>query len=929
MRINLTLLSLLCVCSAAIADTGLKGTLTDAQTGKPVADANILLRDQAIFVVSGSDGVFTISNAAPGPDVLEIIAPGYNDSFTDVSITDGIVKNIGEIKLTPAGFEASSLDSVDFLFDETQIMDESDVSQSVGTILGAVDDIYYQAANFDFTTARFRLRGYSDDWTDSYINGIKYNDAMRNKFNYSGLGGMTSSAFRNRTVDVGLAAASYGFGGLGGSTDFTTYASQYAPGFRGNLSYTNSSYMLRAMLQYSTGLMSNGWAVSASVIGRYAPEGVGPIEGTWYNALGYSLSVEKIFNDRHRLNLTTWGAPAQRATNSWTCQEAYDLAGSNLYNPNWGYQDGKKRSAKVVTSFDPSVMLNWIWTPKMGTSLNTGVAFRMNSYSSTGLTWYNASDPRADYYHKLPSDHLPTADPGTPLYDAQLEVYEYYRDLWHDKAYRQIDWDALYQANYLNQLEGTDEKMFGRASYALEENHSNFTSAMFNSYLDHRINDILTMQAGVSFNYTNARYFKTMNDLLGATYWLDVDSWAEGDFPGDPDKLQNNLNNPNRKVGVGDKFGYDYNMISYNAHAWIQNQWNFRHWDINYALQFDYTNFHRDGNMRNGRAPENSYGAGKYHGYATGAGKLGVTYKINGRNYIVAHAAAGNRAPTPYSSYVSSRIKDTFMPGIKPETYVSGDLSYVWNFNRFRGSLTGFWTERYHGSEMTFFFDYDHFTNMTYSMSDVRTRFTGIELGMQFKILSNLSISAAGTFANYRYKNNPQGVMTAENGSIEDVYQKVYLKNYRVSNTPQQAYTLGVNYNVKNWFLEVNGVWTGDAYVTAAPTMHTTDFANFLISNDLVSSRSELDETMKKVARQDKLKQGWVFNASVGKVFYTKFGSVNLNLSVNNFANNRGIQTSGKQELKYKANKDRLYLWGNKYYYAQGIRVFLNLGIRF
>ena len=97
---------MLCICTSAIADTGVKGILIDAQTGKPVADANILLRDQAIFVVSGADGVFTISNAAPGSDVLEIIASGFDDNYTDVTLTDGMVKNIGEIKLTPSGFEA-------------------------------------------------------------------------------------------------------------------------------------------------------------------------------------------------------------------------------------------------------------------------------------------------------------------------------------------------------------------------------------------------------------------------------------------------------------------------------------------------------------------------------------------------------------------------------------------------------------------------------------------------------------------------------------------------------------------------------------------------------------------------------------------------------------------------------------------------------
>lgn len=65
-RIHISLMILLCLVAPALADTGLKGTVIDAQTGKAVSDANILLRDQAIFVVSGQDGVFTISNAAPG-----------------------------------------------------------------------------------------------------------------------------------------------------------------------------------------------------------------------------------------------------------------------------------------------------------------------------------------------------------------------------------------------------------------------------------------------------------------------------------------------------------------------------------------------------------------------------------------------------------------------------------------------------------------------------------------------------------------------------------------------------------------------------------------------------------------------------------------------------------------------------------------------
>ncbi len=73
----------------------------------------------------------------------------------------------------------------------------------------------------------------------------------------------------------------------------------------------------------------------------------------------------------------------------------------------------------------------------------------------------------------------------------------------------------------------------------------------------------------------------------------------------------------------------------------------------------------------------------------------------------------------------------------------------------------------------------------------------------------------------------------------------------------------------------------------------------------------------------------WVVNASVGKVLYTKFGSVNFNLSINNLLNNRNIQTGGWQEGKFDYTNYNVNKFPNKIWYAQGIRVFFNVGIRF
>ncbi len=955
MRVKLSLLLLLAFALPSLAATGLKGTLVDAGTGKPVPDANIFLKNQSIYVMGGADGHFTISNAKAGDDVIQISAYGFKDTDIDVKITDGKILDLGQIKIEAAGSTSLRANNEDYNMDNANEFEDEGALQGIGTIQGATDNIYYQSANYDFSVMRFRFRGYDSNWNIGYINGFDFNDAMRGRFNFSGLGGMTSSAFRNRSVEIGMEAANYGFGGIGGASNFTTYASEYAPGFRGNVSYTNSNYMLRLMLQYSTGLNKHGWAFSASVIGRYAPEGV--IKGTFYNSFGYSLSLQKVFNEKHSLNLTTWGAPTQRATNSAATQEAYDLAGTNLYNPSWGYLDGKKKSSKIVNSFDPAALLNWIWKPRQGTTINTGVGFRHNAYSSSALNWYQSADPRPDYYRYLPSYYNPNnswsnhymtelerqANPD--LWDSYMTDYQYYRYLWQsDENVRQLDWDAMYRANQLNNIYfDRNPELRGQSSYILEDRHSNQTAWMFNSYVDHRLNDVMTLQGGVSVNYTDAHYFKTIRSLLGGEFWRDIDNYSERDFPGNLEILQNNLNDPNRRVTEGDKFGYDYHIRSLSAKAWIQNQIVTRHWNVNYGLEVSYTNFMRYGEMRNGRAPENSYGAGRRHTFDNAAAKAGATYKLNGRNYFTVHASYGTRAPLPDYAYVSPRIKDTAVQGLKSERFLSADIAYTWNYSRFRGSVSAFITEMWDGIKRSGFYDYQLNTFMNYAMSGIHTQYRGVEIGLAYKILPSLTISGAATIANYLYKNNPLGVRSYENGSQEDVTRRVYIKNYHLGGTPQQAYNISLNYNApKNWFFELNANWLGDAYVDLAPTRHEempdlytvcAPTKQQILDNPGMTSyelmQQNLEEKRAEITNQEKLKDAFVLNFSVGKLIYTKWGALNFNLSVNNLLNNRNIQTGGYQEGKFDYTNYDINKFPNKYYYAQGIRVFFNFGIRF
>lgn len=915
MRLKLFLFLLLAIALPSLAQkTGVAGKVVDAATGSPVAGASIFLDGQGISVTTDPSGDFRISNAQAGTDVVVVVAYGYNDSSLPVELLAGSITELGNIGLQSSDMAQGFMeDSQDIYYDESLLDEEEGNAQSIGALTGASDDVYYKASSYSFNAMRFRFRGYNSEYQTTYINGINFNDLARGRFNYSTLGGM-NRAFRDKTTAIGLGASTFAMGGIGGSTDINTLSSAYAKGFNGSVAYTNSNYMLRAMATYSTGLTSNGWAFTVSAIGRYANEGV--IDGTFYNSAGLFMSLQKIFNERHSLNLTLFGAPTQRATASPTYEEAYQLADNNLYNPNWGYQNGDKRSARIVESFDPTAILNWIFRPGKNTTLNTGLAIRGVNYSSSALNWYNAADPRPDYYRYLPS-----------YFASDEDAYKLYTDLWHTESFRQINWDRLYMTNRLN-AEGVQPGQTDHgSSYILENRHSNQFNLIFNSTLNHRLTDYMTLQGGITANYTNAHYYKTIRDLLGGEYWLDIDQYSERDFPDNPDMLQNNLNNPNRKVGEGDVFGYDYNIHAVQLTAWLQNIITLPRWDINYGLKIGYTQFYRDGNMRNGRAPENSYGKGETHRFDTGAIKAGATYKINGRNFVQIHGEYETRAPLFEYAYISPRIKDTAIDGLTPERILSGDISYVWNYRRFRGSITGFWTEMFDQTERTSFYDDQYSTFMNYVLKGVHKTYKGVEVGMAFKLTPSITINAAGTYARYQYKNRPTGVRSYENGMMPDTAQVVYLKNFYVGGTPQIAGTIGIDWAAPGmWFFGISGSWMGDSYVNLSPIRHEALPKLW----EKYPDPQELEAKMAELAHQDKLKDAFVLNISIGKLIYiNRKVSLNVNLNIDNVLNNRNIMTYGYQQGRFDYTNYDSQKYPNKYSYGQGIKAFLNVGVRF
>lgn len=889
------------------AQTRLVGVVKVANTDDPLPTVTVTVMQQNFSTRTNAAGEFVLTFLEPGDADVSFSRSGYLPQVFPVKLLEDQEVDLGTIYLKVDVQEEARQEAILQLSESDFSEDEGRASQSVSASL-ARGDVYLSQTSYSFSPMRFRLRGYEQEFESTYVNGVHFNTLDRGGFNYSSLGGL-NDANRNKDIVVGTEANSFSYGNLGTNTNILNRASNFAAGTRASVAYSNRAYKLRGQATYATGLMPNGWAFAASGVFRWADEGL--VEGTFYNSAGYFFSAEKMINPKHSISLVTYGAPTKRASQSATTQEAYDLAGSIYYNAYWGYQDGVKRNSRIVKSFDPTAILSHDFKISETQRLRTGIAYHYSMYSNSALGFYNAVDPRPDYYRNMPSF---TSNPMTQ---------QTLSDQWvNDVNTRQINWGMLYKAN----IDNNDEYPNSNAKYVVERRHNNLQEIALNSTYTNQINPLLRLIAGVQVKKATDINFKTMDDLLGGNQWFDIDQFAERDFPTNPDIIQNDLNNPNREIKQGDKFGYRYNINILHSSAYVQNEWNLQKLDIYYAGQLTYTQFNRHGFMRNGRAPENSYGAGKVWFFVDPSLKLGATYKMDGRNRFYTNILAETRAPLPSGSYVSERIKDTRVPYLQSRKIISYDLNYAFLFKQVRGRASVFQTHMLGTSDNLGYYDDELRTFINHLITQSNKVYRGLELGITAKLNTNFSISASQTLSDFRYTNDAVGIKSYENGSMPDMEEVVLTKDLKINTGPQLAANITLDYfHPKMWFADITLNYFDNNYLDFAPN-------RFTVSN---MAKYETDEAKAALGTQEKLKGGFLIDASVGKVIYLpKRRSMNINLSFSNILNNTKLITGGFQQARLPLSDGNIDMNGlnrfpNKYYYAWGFNMFLNLGFRF
>jgi len=907
--------------------TELRGVVVDSKSQLPLFNVTASLSNTNLSANTNEQGEFVISNPAPGNQTLLINFTGYLEKRFVLEITTDQTVDLGTIYLEEDLTTEQQLSLITLT--EIDLGDDNSGSETTSGLLQASRDAFQQAAAFNWGQARFRVRSLDNEYGNTFINGIPMNKIYDGRPQYSNWGGLNDAA-RNQEFINGSMPNDYTFGGILGVQAINTRASFMRTGTRVSLSGTNTNYNGRAMITHGSGMTKNGWAYAASASYRMANEGF--FEGTDYDAKSFFLAIEKKINNNHSLNLSAIYAQNSRGKNSPNTQEVIDLMGYK-YNSYWGWQNGKKRNSRDKDVEEPIFILSHYWKISEKSSLNTNVAYQFGKISNTRLEYNGANNPDPTYYKNLPSYYLNYHDTSgsIPIWTPDYTKADQNRADF--LANSQINWNRLYQQN-------SSKGYSVNALYADVMQDNQLTA---NTLFNTQISNVVGFNAGLTYRNLRSENYQEMIDLLGGSYLLDTDSFLKDEY-GDSD-----LNNPDRKVYEGDRYGYNYIMHANVVDLFTQFNFNFNKIDFYLGQNVSYTDYQREGLYKNALYADSSYGKGQKISFENYGLKGGATYKLTGQHIFNFNASYYTKAPSIRNSYSNARISDATVDGLTDEKVFGTDLSYIIRTPKLKGRIGAYFNEIKDATEIAFFYadgidvqmDDDTSSDFVSEVTrNISKQSMGIELGAEYQVTKTIKVTAAANFGQAIYSDNADVYLNVdsrrENGLNPMVnYGTSYIKNYRIAGSPQQAYSLGIEYRDPNyWWIGANANFLTDLYLDISPLLRTNNFFNEPGQGG--AAFPDVDTNVaQNLLKQEKLDDIFLLNVQGGKSWRINNKTFGFFASVNNVL---GLEyKTGGFEQARNANYRELLMdhasgtrtFGPKYFYGYGRTYFLNLYINF
>jgi outer membrane cobalamin receptor len=746
------------------------------------------------------------------------------------------------------------------------------------------------------------------------INGVPMNGMENGKVywsNWQGLSDVTSVMQTQR----GLGASKMSAPSVGGTINIVTKGIDAKRG--GSFSYAmgDNGYN-KVAFSVSTGLMSNGWAITLMGARTW---GEGYIQGTSFFGYNYFANIAKRINENHQLSLTAFGAPQEHYQRSggltmaeWNNVRKYMKDGMHFsrYNPTYGYDnEGNENSANYNVYHKPQISLNHVWQIDHKSSLSTTAYVSLGrGYGRTAEPGYGSQYKYSDLTYGANYGVLSTTfrrEDGTFDYGAVKDINSKNNPMYDTSAEAYNGEKQPYYGSQLVICENRNDHNW----YGVTSTYTNKFADMFDFY------------AGIDVRYYQGVHKAVISDLLGGEYFIDATRSSV-------DPLNNSAAlDPawkTEKLSIGDVAYRNYDGFIVQEGAFAQLEYNRNKWSafvngsINYNHYWKVDYFYYD--AANGKSD--------VLGFLGGTIKAGANYEINKHNNVFVNVGYISRAPNlDKGAFMNASVSNAVNVDAKNEKVASAEIGYGFHNEYVNVAVNGYFTEwmdkaMTKSSTLSDPAQTEYFMNMT----GVNARHMGLEFEIKARPTRWLEISAMLSLGDWKWDSDSvvgyiydqHGQPLTMNGEITTIgaenhgWALINMKGINVGGSAQTTANLGVT------FKPFKGFRIGAEY-----TLYDRNYAYYSLSGSNLSLGKEMNLLEPwRVPMGGSMDMRASYHFQIGKLDAVLSG--NINNLLNQIYIEKAWNPTTVSEIITDVNADNVY-----FYFSKGTTYNIRLKINF
>lgn len=666
---------------------------------------------------------------------------------------------------------------------------------------------------------------------------------------------------------AGLAPVPGEWGPAGGVRLFRFPEGESLQPYLASVRFTDRNYLFGAKVAAAKTL-GDGWSLSAAADVRTGRDM--HVEGVFTNALTAGLRLAKRFGEGHELALLCIVPPSTRGTRLSSSEEAFSLTGDRLYNPAWGFQDGRVRNSRVRRETIPLAVVTYEVPLSPATSLTAAFGAEAGVSKYSMLDWYDARTPMPDNYRYLPS------------YAGDRETELAWRS--NDTRYTQVDWDELIRRNRM---------AAGHAVYALEDRAERLCNLSANALLTTDVDGRLTLRYGVALRRENTRSYRQMRDLLGAEYITDIDRFLVDDDTYS-NLLQNDLRHPDRTIRAGDRFGYDYTLTARTALIHAQADYRADRFRADLSAELGSGAVSRRGHYEKELFPgAQSYGRSRAMRFTPYAFRALAGWAFTPRCYLEAAVQADARMPEAENLFYQPLYNNRTVDNPVPERTYAAELGW-----RFTGPVLDLQTTVFavltlDGTETRRYYDDMASVYCDMAVTGIGRLSYGIEAAADIRLSYRWRLSLAASAGRYKYARDPVvTVLSDVDNSAVDLRAVSRMGGCETGGAPQLTATAELAwFGSRGWGCRASAGYAGRRYVEPMALRRT----------DRIAGQGGITrEAFEAFTRQERLADAFTLDASLFKSFYFDRSRLTAALMLRNLLGDADTPYGGYESLRVR-----------------------------